>query len=97
MDQLERAIFTSEIQLKDFVKVDGNQDFIVKLPYKTLVPNDYRIHVAFHVPNLEIINNLENVVNFNIEETGSNFHKYAGKDYGCVVLDNEWCLKDSEF
>jgi len=92
MDQLERAIFTSEVQLKDFIKLEGEHSFDIKMPYKTLVPNDYRIHVAFHVPNQEIINNLENIVSFNIEETGSDFHKYTGKDYGCVVLENKWEL-----
>ena len=92
MDQLERAIFTSEIQLKDFIKKGGEHSFDIKLPYMILVPNGYRMHVAFHVPNQEIINNLENIVSFNIEETGSDFHKYTGKDYGCVVLENKWEL-----
>ncbi|MCF7560330.1 ABC transporter ATP-binding protein [Sabulilitoribacter multivorans] len=93
IDQLERAIFTSEIQLKDFIKFEGEYSFNIELPFKTLVPNDYKVHVAFHIPNQEIIRNLENIVGFNIEETGSGFHKYSGKDYGCVVLDNKWSLK----
>jgi len=65
------------------------------LPFKTLVPNNYRVHVALHVPNQEIINNLENVVSFNIEETGSKFDKYSGKDYGCVILNNKWILQNA--
>ncbi len=93
IDQLERAIFSSEVTLTNYIKSEGNYSFDVELPFKTLVPNDYRIHVAFHIPNQEIINNLEKILSFNIEETGSDFHKYAGKDYGCVVLDNKWTLK----
>ena len=91
--KVERAIFSSEVTLTNYIKSEGNYSFDVELPFKTLVPNDYRIHVAFHIPNQEIINNLEKILSFNIEETGSDFHKYAGKDYGCVVLDNKWTLK----
>jgi lipopolysaccharide transport system ATP-binding protein len=92
IDQYERAIFTSEIELSNYINAFGNYDFLVELPHKTLVSNNYRVHVAFHIPNQEIINNLENVVSFKIVETGSGFQKYAGKDYGCVVLPNKWSL-----
>ncbi len=92
IDQFERAIFTSEINLRDFIDSSGVYSFNISLPFSTLVPNDYRVHVAFHIPHQQLISNLESVVSFNIEETGSEFHKYAGLDYGCVVLDSQWSL-----
>ncbi|GAA3621142.1 ABC transporter ATP-binding protein [Flavivirga jejuensis] len=90
IDQFERPIFTSEINLKDYINSVGLHSFNIELPYKTLTPNDYRIHAVFHIPNQELISNLESVVSFNIEETGSELYKYAGLDYGCVVLDCKW-------
>lgn len=94
IDQFERAIFTSEIKLGEYINSIGTHDFIAELPYKTLVSNDYRIHVAFHIPNQEIINNLEYIVSFKIEETGSEFQMYNGRDYGCVILPNKWSLNN---
>ena len=75
IDQKERVIFSSQISLSDYVERQGEYSFIVELPYKTLVPNDYRITIGYHVPNKEIINRLENIVSFSIEETGTSFYK----------------------
>ena len=94
IDKQERAVFSSEIELSSYLTSKGEYFFKVKLPIKTLVPNDYRIHIALHVPNKEIIRNLENIISFTVEETGSGFYRYSGKDYGCVVLKNQWCLEN---
>jgi lipopolysaccharide transport system ATP-binding protein len=97
IDQLERNIFSSQIKICDYVEKAGRQSFKIEFPFKTLVPNDYRITVGFHIPHQEIIKRLENVVSFKIEETGSSFYQHAGQDYGCVILDCKWdfiSLKD---
>ena len=91
-DQHERVIFSSEKEIVDISDSEGVKSVVVEMPRATLVPNEYRIVVGYHVPNQEIIRLLEDVVTFKIEETGSKMHKYQGNDYGCVVLDCNWIL-----
>ena len=90
IDQRERVIFSSEKALKDITSTDGVKNVTVNMPKATLVPNEYRVVIGYHVPNQEIISLIENAVTFKIEETGSEMHKYQGNDYGCVVLECKW-------
>ncbi len=90
IDQRERVIFSSEKAIKDITSTDGLKNITVNMPKATLVPNEYRVVIGYHVPNQEIISLIENAVTFKIEETGSEMHKYQGNDYGCVVLDCNW-------
>lgn len=90
LDQQERVIFSSEKPVKNFISQKGISDVLIKLPKSTLVPNNYRVIIGYHVPNQEIISLLENSVSFKIEETGSLMQKYHGSNYGCVVLPCEW-------
>lgn len=90
LDQQERVIFSSEKPAKNFISQNGISDVLIKLPKSTLVPNNYRVIIGYHVPNQEIISLLENSVSFKIEETGSLMQKYHGSNYGCVVLPCEW-------
>lgn len=91
-DQLERIVFTSEIVLNESIKKAGEYCFKISLPKETLVPNDYRITLALHIPNKELIREFKGVVAFKIEETGSELNRYAGNDYGCVILNCDWNL-----
>jgi lipopolysaccharide transport system ATP-binding protein len=90
IDQRERVIFSSEKEIKDITNTDGEKSITVNLPKSTLVPNEYRAVIGYHVPNQEIIRLLEDAVTFKIVETGSNMHQYQGNDYGCVVLNCDW-------
>jgi lipopolysaccharide transport system ATP-binding protein len=89
-DQMERNIFTSEVQVSDFITQEGIVELNVAIPAKFLVPNKYQLVVGFHVVNLEMIKYLEGPVQFIIEETGTDFFKYAGNDYGSVFVDCKW-------
>jgi len=91
-DQYERVIFSSEKELKDIIYHEGTYSIIANIPVATLVPNDYRIIVGYHIPNQEIIKIIEDAVTFKIEETGSEMHKYQGSDFGCVVLNCNWII-----
>ncbi|MBU2952160.1 ABC transporter ATP-binding protein [Tamlana agarivorans] len=89
IDVKERIVFSSEDRIVSYV--NGDLGVVeIKLPKSTLVPNNYNLTIAYHVPNREMISLLENIVNFNIEETGSEMFKYVGKDYGCVILPCRW-------
>ncbi|MBC7523188.1 MAG: ABC transporter ATP-binding protein, partial [Flavobacterium sp.] len=89
-DQRERIVFTTMKEIKLLNKINDEYNVTVKIPSNTLVPNNYHISVATHIPNVKIISSKENIVDFAIEETGTNFHMYHGADYGCVFVDCEW-------
>lgn len=91
-DQHERIVFSSEKEVKELTNIEGIKSTIINLPKATLVPNEYRAMIGYHVPNQEIISLIEDAVTFKIEETGSKMHKYQGNDYGCVVLDCSWSI-----
>lgn len=90
VDRNERVIFTSEIKLAEKVETAGIHQFEVKLPERFLVPNKFNLTFGLHIPNLELIDYLEECLSFEIVETGSDLHIYNGNDYGCVFVDCEW-------
>ncbi len=89
-DQLERNIFTSELQINSLINKEGIHQLSVEIPEKILVPNKYFLNFALHKPNIELIQFLEGPVQFVIEETGTGFFKYNGLDYGCVMINCKW-------
>lgn len=92
VDKNERVIFTTEKKMLTVIKNAGLYQFEVKLPVKLLVPNNFKLSVALHVPNVLVIDYLKECLTFEIVETGSDFHIYHGKDYGCVFVDCIWDL-----
>lgn len=89
-DQLERNIFTSEVQINSLINKEGIHQLSVEIPEKILVPNKYFLNFALHKPNIELIQFLEGPVQFIIEETGTGLFHYNGADYGCVLVDCKW-------
>lgn len=89
-DQLERNIFTSEYPVKKKYRGEKEISFTTTIPPRVLVPNTYTPLVNMHVPNKEIISYLENKLQFVVEETGTDFFQYQGKDYGCVFIECDW-------
>jgi lipopolysaccharide transport system ATP-binding protein len=89
-DQTERNVFTSQFDMKVLACQPGVHTIKAIIPSNTLVPNRYSPIVALHVPNIEVINYLEDQLMFEIEETGTDFFQYAGNDYGCVFVDCKW-------
>ncbi len=93
VDSLERNIFTSEIDIKEYVNENGKYSFSATIPPSIIVPNRYSIVLALHIPNQEIIELLNEVVAFEILETGSYFQQYGNNDYGCVNIECKWKLQ----
>jgi lipopolysaccharide transport system ATP-binding protein len=89
-DQLERSVFTTEVTLSEYLDKQGVLDIRLEIPSKVLVPNTYQLVVALHKPNVEVIQYLEGIVGYTIEETGTNFFQYSGNDYGCVFVKCKW-------
>ena len=92
VDKSEKVIFSSLIKLSSLIKNGGFHSLQVEIPSKFLVPNFFYITFGLHIPNVNMIDYLENCLSFQIVETGSEFHIYQGTDYGCVFLDCEWSM-----
>lgn len=89
-DQKERIVFTTIKPASIFKEENGIYNVVVKIPSNILVPNNYKISVAIHIPMVKVLSSKEDVVDFTIEETGTDFHLYQGADYGCVFIDCNW-------
>jgi lipopolysaccharide transport system ATP-binding protein len=92
VDRNERVIFSSEIKLAKEIDKAGLHQFEVKLPEQFLAPNKFKLTFGIHIPNVIMIDYLEECLFFEIVETGSDFHIYGNADYGCVLIDCNWNL-----
>jgi lipopolysaccharide transport system ATP-binding protein len=89
-DIKERNIFSSTKCLETITEDELVTELLVLLPISLLVPNTYFVDVALHIPNIELIRNIASKIQFIIEETGSEFHRYAGLDYGAIIANCDW-------
>jgi len=90
IDNLERIVFSSENLIKDYLKGEGRLAVNIEIPAGLLVPNSYKLKFAIHVPNVEYVELLPDVLQFTILDTGSAFAIYGGADYGCVFVNCKW-------
>jgi lipopolysaccharide transport system ATP-binding protein len=93
-DKNETVIFSSEISIEQIANLEGKQKIEIILPKSILVPNSYSFNFAIHFPNFQIIELLEDIITFDIIETGTVFNIYKNVDYGCVILDSTWLSKN---
>jgi lipopolysaccharide transport system ATP-binding protein len=91
IDQQERIVFTINKPVISFIP-DKHSNYNIKatIPKSLLVPNSYKLTFALHIPNIEVISLLEDVVSFTILETGSASDIYSNLDNGCVFVDCLW-------
>jgi len=89
-DNMERLVFTSEVFLNEFLNDTGEVMLLVKIPANILVPNTYKIQFAIHIPNVEFIELLKDILQFTVIDTGTKFSMYGDIDYGCVFVPCEW-------
>ena len=95
IDKSERIVFTSEVGVSDYTNKENfkpNLDFLINIPSHLLVPNVYRIKFTLHIPNVEYLDLLQDVLEFTVLETGTDFHIYGNTDYGCVFVNCRWNL-----
>jgi lipopolysaccharide transport system ATP-binding protein len=89
-DTFNRKIFTIEKEVPNHI---GTVYFNVTVPGEFLTPGNYFLKSALHVPNLEMLDSLEDNINFEIIDEGSNFSIYAGTDIGCVFVNSNWEIR----
>ena len=92
-DKLERIVFSTNVEIIDYIKKEGMYTFKVVIPKSFLAPNNYSVTVGFHVFKKYIIRKLDEVVHFSIEETGTAFQNHHSRDdIGCVIINCDWSL-----
>jgi lipopolysaccharide transport system ATP-binding protein len=67
-----------------------NIDLQLYMPKDTLLPGSYSINFALHIPNVELIDNVSDLLAFTVTETGSDFFLFNGLDYGSVNVPMVW-------
>jgi lipopolysaccharide transport system ATP-binding protein len=90
VDNLDRTIFVSERKIGELANQIGETVFKVAIPGETLTPGEYKLTFVIHVPNIAILEVVENKLFFNVLETGSRFYQYNQADYGCVIVNCKW-------
>ena len=68
----------------------GTYNYVVHLPELFLSPDLYSLSLAIHEPNVRVYDLHEYVLQFRIEEIGSDMSKYHGLDHGAVLSSFPW-------
>lgn len=87
-DFQERKIFTEQVELGR-----GYTSHVVKLPVGLLRPNNFRLSLALHIPNVRVIELLE-TISFEIIDRGSEFSIYGGTDNGFLFSRLDWVINN---
>ena len=69
---------------------NDSYNYIVQVPAHFIAPDTYSITVAIHQPLLDVIDQCENAVSFEVKETGGPMWRYHGKGYGDILVNFEW-------
>jgi lipopolysaccharide transport system ATP-binding protein len=92
-DKYGKKIFTSQYPVNN--SFSGNElKLFFQIPPNFLVPGSYKLTVGIHIPKICIFDELDNILTFNILETGSDLFLYDGSDYGNVFCNCNWFIVD---
>lgn len=68
----------------------GRGGLVVALPPRFLMPGNYSVTIAAHIPHARLLARAEDALTFVIEETGSPHARFKGSDQGVVSLPCTW-------
>ena len=94
-DKFRRRIFTSEIEIEKYINPKNDSEIIttMKIPENLLTPGNYTFVIGLHIPNIQVLDYLDEICPFTVYDTGSDFAMYEGVDYGCVFVNCEWQVR----
>lgn len=91
-DRLERAVFSAHLPLSNF---EGVKQISAFIPSNTLLPGNYYLEPLIHIPNISVIDSFEEMLAFEIEDTGANAHSlYLNADLGKINVNIKWSGDD---
>jgi len=68
----------------------GENVFLIRIPGHFLAPGNYSLTIGTHRPNVESLDYHEDVLRFEIEESGSDLWQYKGANYGSILVNFPW-------
>ncbi|MGZ3756202.1 MAG: ABC transporter ATP-binding protein [Mucilaginibacter sp.] len=83
VDNLNNPIFTIHERIGD-QRANNCYNFKIKIPGKFITPGNYSWVICINHPGVRLYDVHENVLNFAVEETGSEFSRYKNLNYGVV-------------
>ena len=83
-DKNRKRIFTIHEPLKKYYVANSILEFQITIPAKFIVPGTYSWLMCINRPGVELYDLLDNICDFSVAETGSDFARYYGSDYGVV-------------
>lgn len=86
-DKLERPVFASHFLLKGNT---GEMTIKAIIPSQLLLPGTYYIEPLLHIPNLAVVNNFNDMLSFDIEDTKTEHSLYTNADIGKINVDVNW-------
>lgn len=87
VDRNKRAIFTIHEKLVNYVKGHKAANLLLQIPRHFLTPGRYSWVMCINHPHVVAHDLQDDVLPFTIIETGSEFARYEGADYGCVFAN----------
>lgn len=85
VDKNKNAVFTIHEKIAPHIEAsNGSVDLIVSIPAVFLTPGRYSWVVCINWPGVKLYDVLNEVLPFSILETGSEFARYEGSDFGNV-------------
>lgn len=89
IDRNKNPVFTIHEKLNPYYNSGKNVELKIKIPSEFLTPNSFSWIMCINNPGLKIYDLSEDVLNFNVIETGSEFARYEGANYGSVFAKYE--------
>ena len=77
-NKYKNRVFSSDHTLDEF-QIDANKEFkfIFEFPYLPYAPGIYSLNIALHLPNLMMLELLDDIMSFEVFDKGSNLSKYT--------------------
>jgi lipopolysaccharide transport system ATP-binding protein len=89
IDRNKNPIFTIHEKLNNHYKGDQFISLKIKLPAGFLTPNSFSWVMCINNPGITIYDLHDDILNFEVLETGSDFARYNGANYGSVFAKYE--------
>ena len=87
IDKHKNAVFTIHEKIENHVSTDNNVNVLITIPAKFLTPGRYSWVMCINHPGLKLYDLQDDILPFNIIDTGSDFARYEGEAYGSVFAN----------
>lgn len=93
-------IFYSSARIEDLLEPDesrcGTHRHSAEIPGMFLAPGEYFVNISLQIENIQLFDFKESALRFTIVESGTNLHKFKGKDIGVVLTNFKWTACSEE-